>query len=157
MSQNCFGMSVCPSAWNNSTPTGRILTKFDIWAFFANLSRKFKFHEKPTKITGTLHEDVFTFITISSWILLRMRNVVDRCCRENQNILCSVTFFWKSRRSWDNVEKYGGARGHRCHNMAHTYCMLEKQGYTHTRACTRKYVILIAFPRQQWFANTHQC
>ena len=26
-------LSVCPSAWNNSTPTGRISTKFDIWVF----------------------------------------------------------------------------------------------------------------------------
>ena len=25
-----FAMSVCPSAWNNSTPTGRILIKLDI-------------------------------------------------------------------------------------------------------------------------------
>jgi hypothetical protein len=26
-------MSVCLSAWNISTPTGRILMKLDIWAF----------------------------------------------------------------------------------------------------------------------------
>jgi hypothetical protein len=36
-------------------------------------------------MTGTLHEDVFTFITISRLILLRMRNVLDKSCRENQN------------------------------------------------------------------------
>jgi hypothetical protein len=39
-----FVMSVCPSAWNNSVPTGRILMRLDIWAFFENLSRKVKFH-----------------------------------------------------------------------------------------------------------------
>ena len=39
-----FVMSVCPSALNNSTPTTRILIKFGIYAFFENLSRKFKFH-----------------------------------------------------------------------------------------------------------------
>jgi len=41
-------MSVCPSvllfAWNNSAPTGRIFMKFDIWIFFADLSRDFKFY-----------------------------------------------------------------------------------------------------------------
>ena len=37
-------MSVCPSARNNSASTGRIFTKFDIWVFLENLSRKFKFH-----------------------------------------------------------------------------------------------------------------
>ena len=33
-------VSVCPSAWNNSTLTGRIFVKFDISAFFENLWRK---------------------------------------------------------------------------------------------------------------------
>jgi len=36
-------MSVCPSAWHNLAPTGQIFMKFCIWAFFENLSRKFKF------------------------------------------------------------------------------------------------------------------
>ena len=43
----CFIMSayqsICPSAWNDSTLTGRIFTKFGIWEFFENPSRKFKF------------------------------------------------------------------------------------------------------------------
>jgi hypothetical protein len=39
-----FVMSICPSAWNNSAPTGRILMKLDVWGFFKNLSRKLKFH-----------------------------------------------------------------------------------------------------------------
>ena len=50
--------------------------------------------------------------------------------------------------------------------MAHTTCMLDRQGYMHVRACTRsrfraqasarvhththRYLVLIAFPRQQW-------
>jgi hypothetical protein len=34
---------------------------------------------------GTLHEDLCTFVIISRWILLRMRNVSDKSCRENQN------------------------------------------------------------------------
>jgi hypothetical protein len=37
---------------------------FDL--FFENLPRKFHFYENPTGITGTLHEDVFIFMTISS-------------------------------------------------------------------------------------------
>jgi hypothetical protein len=39
-----FVMSVCPSVWDNSAPTGRIFMKFGIWLFFENLSREFKFH-----------------------------------------------------------------------------------------------------------------
>ena len=50
-SKNCekrLLASSCPfvrlSAWNKSAFTGRILIKFDIWVFFENLSRKFKFN-----------------------------------------------------------------------------------------------------------------
>ena len=52
-----FVMSVRQAAVWNSTPTGRILMKCDILDFFENLLRKVKFHENPTKITRTLHED----------------------------------------------------------------------------------------------------
>jgi hypothetical protein len=34
---------------------------------------------------GTLHEDLCTFMVTSHVILLRMRNLSDRSCRENQN------------------------------------------------------------------------
>ena len=36
-------------------------------------------------MTGTLHEDQYTFLIISRTFLLRMRNVSDKSCRENQN------------------------------------------------------------------------
>ena len=38
-----------------------------------------------TRITGALHEDLCTFMTLSRPLLLRMRNVLDKSCRENQN------------------------------------------------------------------------
>ena len=44
-------MSVCPFAWNNSVPTGRIIMKSDIWVFLENLSRKFRFYLTLTIIT----------------------------------------------------------------------------------------------------------
>jgi len=75
-------LSVRPSARNNWAPTGR---KFGIWVFFNNLLRKFKFHCNLTTITCTLHEDRYTFLITSRWILLRMINVSDRSCSENQN------------------------------------------------------------------------
>jgi hypothetical protein len=37
-------MTVCPSAWNNSVPTGRIFMIYEIWVFFKNLSMEFKFY-----------------------------------------------------------------------------------------------------------------
>ena len=41
-------LSICQSVllsfWNNSAPTEWIFTELNIWMFFLNLSRKFKFH-----------------------------------------------------------------------------------------------------------------
>jgi hypothetical protein len=57
-----LSVSVCLSALNNSAPTGRIVIEFDIWVLSENLSRKFKFHENLTRLTGILHEDLCTFM-----------------------------------------------------------------------------------------------
>ena len=38
-----FVMSVRPSTWNNSAPMGWIFMTLNIWVFFKNLSREFKF------------------------------------------------------------------------------------------------------------------
>jgi hypothetical protein len=50
-------LSVRPSTCNNSTPTVRFFTKFDIWMFFRNLSINCNFHYNLTTITGTVHAD----------------------------------------------------------------------------------------------------
>ena len=71
-----FVMSVCPSAWNSSALNGRVFMKFDIWVFFESVSWKFEFHWNLTRITGTLHEDLCTFMIISRSNLVRMRNVL---------------------------------------------------------------------------------
>jgi len=38
-----------------------------------------------TRITGTLREDLYTFMTVSRWKLRRMRSVSNELCRENKN------------------------------------------------------------------------
>ena len=89
-----FVVSVLPSVWNNSALTERICMKFYIWGFFEYLSLKLKFHYNRTKITGALHEDRYTFLIISHSVLLRMRNVWEKSCRENQNThFVSSNFF----------------------------------------------------------------
>jgi hypothetical protein len=56
---------------------------------------------------NTLHESQYVFLIISRSLLLRMRNVSNKNCRENQtHILLTITFFRKSYRLRDNVEKY---------------------------------------------------
>ena len=104
-------ISACLFTRENSAATGEIFTKCDIWAFFENLLRKFKFYEHLTRITGALHEDICTFMILSCWFLLRMRNasmeVVEKI---KTHILWSITFLWKSCHLPDNVEKYTKVR-----------------------------------------------
>ena len=59
-------------------------------------------------MTGTLHEDQCTFLIISRSVL-RVRNVSDRGCRENQNTDFVIdTFFFCENRAvygimWKNI------------------------------------------------------
>ena len=58
--------SVRPSACNNSAPTGRIFMKFEILLFTISkiCMKKFEFHYNLTRIKGTLHEYLCTFMLI---------------------------------------------------------------------------------------------
>jgi len=57
------------------------------------------------RVTGTLHEDLRTFMIISRWFLLRMWNVSGRSYRENQNEQFIFNeFSGKSCHLLDNVE-----------------------------------------------------
>jgi hypothetical protein len=92
-------------------------------------------------------------MTIPRWFLLRMRNVFDKSCRENQTHFIFQNIFQKSCRLWHNVEKHGGARGATndvtiwCIRVA---CSTSKATCTHARTRThthtQKPVIFIAFP-----------
>jgi len=61
--------------------------KFDIEVPFENLSRKFKFYQNITRITGTLHGEQSTFIIKCRSVLLGMKNVVDKMYRKSKQNL----------------------------------------------------------------------
>ena len=98
-----FFMSVRLSVCNTSAPTGRIFLKFVISLFIEKLSRKSKFLQHLTRVTGTLHEDYRIFLIISRPVLLRMRNVPDKSCTENQNTLCAFSNFLLENRSFNEI------------------------------------------------------
>jgi len=77
-----FVVSLCPSAWNSLASTRQIFMKFGIWGFFEHMSRDFKFHWNMSK-WGVLCVKTYSCM-ILSWIVLRMRNVLDKSCRGNQ-------------------------------------------------------------------------
>jgi len=116
--------------------------QFDIRLFFENLSRKFIFHLNLTRIADTLHEDQYTFFVISRPVLRRIRNVLDKSCRENKNTSYGqqTFFFRKWCLLWDNVRRYCRAGQETDDKMAHSHCMLDVSGQK------TEYVIIIAFP-----------
>ena len=49
-------------------------------------------------VTGTLHDDQYTFLGIARSVLLKMKNISDKICREKENtLLFSATFFLEKR------------------------------------------------------------
>jgi hypothetical protein len=80
-------MSVLPSAWNISAPTGWIFMKFDIWVFSETLSRKIQVLWKSHKNSGHLEwRLMYIFIIrVYCWILLRMKSISTKCYAEIQN------------------------------------------------------------------------
>jgi hypothetical protein len=82
-----------------------------------------------TRLMGYLHKTIRTFIIISRWILFRIRNISEKVVEKIKTyILYSVTSFWKSYLSYDNVEKYDTATQATNYNIitAKTHCMLDK-------------------------------
>jgi hypothetical protein len=73
--------------------------KFYISVFLKNLPRTPKFHSNLTRITDILLGEQCTFliILVSRSVLLGMRNVSDKSCRENQNahFVFNNFFFFK--------------------------------------------------------------
>jgi hypothetical protein len=107
-----FVVSVCQSV--RMEQFGFHCTDFHyIWylSTFRKHVEKILFVSHLRRVTDTSHEDVFTFMT-SCWILLRMRNVSDKSCRENQNIFYVQFFFFEIPPDYeimwtDHIWQYG--------------------------------------------------
>jgi hypothetical protein len=127
-----FCPSVRPSAWNNSAPTGRIFMKLNISVFFENLSRKFKFRYKLTRISCNLHEDQCTYLIKSRAFRLRMRNVSNKFVQKiKTHILLFNNFNRNSHLLRNNVAKYGIA-GQAIWRLR-VACWIPKATNTHTQ------------------------
>ena len=78
---------------------------------------------------GTLHKDRGTFIIISHRVLLRMRNVSHKSCRENRNtnFMSNNGFFFLENRAvyeikWKKNRRTGQTTDDK---IAHAPCMLD--------------------------------
>jgi hypothetical protein len=74
------------------------------------------FYYNLTRITNILHEDRYKFFNVRRSVLLRMRNVSDKCCNRNQNTLfvSSNSFYTENctvyEIMWKNVVQPAGHR-----------------------------------------------
>ena len=140
--------SVRLSALNNWAPPGRILKKFGFWAFFENLSRKYKLHYNLRRITETLYEDQYIFLLLSRWVF-RMRTISNKCCRENQNTYFMFgKFFFSENHAvygimWKNMVEPDRPQMTIWH-------MLNAFWITKATNTYSECVICIAFPLQKW-------
>jgi len=123
-------VSVRLCAWNNSSPTGRILMKFDIWVLLEKIYEKIrvslKWDNTNSCFTWRL---VYIFLSNRSQFFLEWEMGQTKVVEEiKTHVLCSVTFFFffrKSCRLWRNVEKYCRAGRATYGSMAHAHCMLD--------------------------------
>ena len=112
--------------WHNSVPTARIFMKFDIWGFFENLSRKFRFDWNRTRILGTLREDQYTFfLNLIALFSSSNEEFSDKICRENQNTHFVFSNFFKHFPWMRKCGKIFGAGQPTDDNMVHAHCMLD--------------------------------
>ena len=103
-----------------------------------------------TRITGTLRVDLCTFMIISLVFLLKLRNVSDKCCRENKKThFIFNKVFQQSGRLLNKVENtVEPGRLQMTIWRMRIACWMPKAADT-----LSEYVIVIAFPLQQFFAR----
>jgi len=78
------------------SPHGTLNLTFE--SFSKNCPKNSSFNNIGQESRGTLHEDQFTILITSRSILLRMKNISEKLCRESQNthfvLFCFVLFFF---------------------------------------------------------------
>ena len=118
-------LSVCPSAWNNKGPSGRILMKLCIWYYFRKFVDKMQMSLKSDKNNGKITRRRFDIYDCLSELLLvwEMFQIKMFWRKNTQSIFHTPPLPRKLYRLWDNVEKCAGAREAADDSMA-VRCML---------------------------------
>jgi hypothetical protein len=140
-------MSVCLSA-----AIRPYFMKVDILIFYGKSVQKIRVSLQSDNNDGTLHEGKYTILIISYSVLFRMRNVSDKSCRGNQNarfIFNNIHFSENSafyEIMWRNMVEPDRPQN--------TIWRMRIEFWIPNATNTHlQYVILIAFPLQQWLCE----
>jgi hypothetical protein len=142
-------ISVRPSVrprWTTQLPLDEFFKKFDIWVFFSQICKKIQVSFKSDRNNTTDIDFVWYFAEFFlEWEMFQTKAVE----KIKTHILYSITLFLrKSCCLWDNVEKYCRAGQAAVDNKIWHMgiaCWIPQATHTYP-----DYVILIAFPLQQW-------
>jgi len=148
-------MSVCLSI----RPHGKTLLPLDGFSpkiyiicffFHETLTNKYNIEWNITRITGTLHENQYTYL-ISRSVLLRMRNVSEKVVQKIKKSTFYVQWLFFLNRAVYEIMWKNSVQAWRPQmtiwRMRATPWIL-KVTNTHS-----EYIILTAFPLQQWFCT----
>jgi len=131
-------LSVHSSARNKMAPNGRIFMTFYVWVFFLTPSRKCKFNSNPTRITGTSHEDPYTYYDISLSTSYNEKCERKKLRRKWKHTFYTKYFFFSENRA---VFRWCGE----------TYCTFWVAKATDTNSL---YVTLTPFPQKNMIRRT---
>ena len=103
------------------------------WSIFRKSVEKNHVSLKSDNNNGYFTWRRYTFMIISRQILLKMRSVSDKSCRENKYTHFMFSDLFSENRAiyeitWKNYSRAGQATDD---NMAHVRCMLDTKGYRH--------------------------
>jgi len=124
-----------------------------IFEYFSKVCQKTEVSLNLTILIGTLCEDLCTFMITSRCILLILTDVSDKIVKEiKTHILRSVTFFSENRVVCGIMKKTPGKAAQATDDnitwRMHIACWKSKA----TKSLS-EYVLLIAFPQQQWLSG----
>jgi hypothetical protein len=145
-------LSALPSAWNTLSPAGRIFIIFVFEFFFEKSVRRNLVLLEPEKNDRYFTWiPVCTFMLVRRWILLRMRNVLGKSCRENQNTFYFYLFIFFLNSVvydilWENILYLG-------RSQTTTWRLFTARWIPQATNTYSEYVIIIPFPRQQWLCE----
>jgi hypothetical protein len=126
--------------------------KFDIWGFLKKSLQTIQVSLIPrrNKVNTYVHLWQYLIEFFLEWEQFRTKFADNY----KAHILCSVQFFQKSCRLWDNGKKFGTAKDATHANTwrLHFACWITTATTTHS-----EYVILIVFHGHNGYANAPQC
>ena len=120
--------------------------------FRKSVERNSSFLKSNKNNNSAMRACVRAWLAACRRIIVRLRNVSNKICRENKKNTITRSpnncFPRKSYRLWDSVGKYGTTRQATDGNMTQRMrfaCWISMATYTHS-----KHLILVCLPRQKW-------